>query len=70
MIKVILVKENCEEALEDKENLLKEQTATKKAKIVKKAHIAILLSLAYEVLRKVAHETTAVGLWNKLESTY
>ncbi|KAL6339122.1 hypothetical protein AAG906_024273 [Vitis piasezkii] len=38
--------------------------------VQQKAHSAILLSLADEVLREVADETTAVGLWRKLESKY
>ena len=41
-----------------------------KAEAVKRAHSAILLSLADEVLREVADETTAAGLWKKLESRY
>ena len=35
-----------------------------------KAHSAIQLCLADEVLREVADEDTAVGLWLKLESLY
>ncbi|RVW55028.1 Retrovirus-related Pol polyprotein from transposon TNT 1-94 [Vitis vinifera] len=38
--------------------------------VQQKAHSAILLSLADEVLREVADETTVVGLWRKLESKY
>jgi hypothetical protein len=35
-----------------------------------KAHSAILLSLSDEVLREVADEETAAGLWKKLKSLY
>lgn len=39
-------------------------------KVVKKAHIVILLSIGYEVLRKVANEKTAKTMWEKLEDLY
>jgi len=35
-----------------------------------KAHSAILLSLSGGVLREVASEETAAGLWKKLENLY
>jgi hypothetical protein len=40
------------------------------AELEEKAHNFILLSLSDGVLRKVAIEETAVGLWKKLESLY
>lgn len=35
-----------------------------------KAHSAILLSIGDELLREVAEETTALGLWKRLQSLY
>ena len=60
-MKVILGQQKCEEALEGEEKLLVELTAAWKAEAVKRAHSAILLSLADEVLREVANETLAAG---------
>lgn len=37
---------------------------------MKKAHNAILLSLGDEVLREVVDETTAIGIWEKIEALY
>src|ERR1044072_3165040 len=45
-------------------------TAAEKKAMIEKAHSAILLSLGDKVLRQVSKETTAVGLWVKLESLY
>jgi hypothetical protein len=42
----------------------------KSAELEEKAHSAILLSLSDGVLREVADEETAAGLWKKLESLY
>ena len=56
--------------IEGEEKLLKELTVAQKAKIVSKAHGAILLSLADKVLREVADETKTVGFWKKLEPKY
>jgi hypothetical protein len=42
----------------------------KRAELEEKAHSLILLSLSDGVLRKVAVEETAVGLWKKLGSLY
>ena len=69
-MKAILVQQKCEEVLEGKEKLPLESTAKQKAEAVKRAHNTILLSLADEVFREVTDETTAAGLWKKLESRY
>ena len=69
-MKVILVQQKCEEAIEGEEKLPVELTVAQKAEAVKRAHSAILLSLADEVLMEVADETTAAGLWQKLEYRY
>ena len=41
-----------------------------KEDLLERAHSAILLSLGDEVLREIADEETATGLWLKLESRY
>ena len=69
-MKAILVQQKCKEAIEDEEKLQVELTAVQKPEVVKRAHSAILLSLTDEVLREVADETTAAGLWKKLQSKY
>ncbi|KAH9763957.1 hypothetical protein KPL70_001353 [Citrus sinensis] len=38
--------------------------------VLDRAHSAIILSLGYGVLREVGGETTAAGLWKKLEDLY
>ena len=41
-----------------------------KKEVLDKAHSAIILNLGDKVLRKVARETTAAGVWLKLEGLY
>ncbi|RVW33033.1 Retrovirus-related Pol polyprotein from transposon TNT 1-94 [Vitis vinifera] len=69
-MKALLVQQKCAQAIEGEEKLPVGLTAAEKEEVVSRAHSAILLSLADEVLREVADETTAVGLWRKLESKY
>ncbi|RVW85315.1 Retrovirus-related Pol polyprotein from transposon TNT 1-94 [Vitis vinifera] len=69
-MKALLVQQKCAQAIEEEEKLPVGLTAAEKEEVVSRAHSAILLSLADEVLREVADETTAVGLWRKLESKY
>ncbi|KAL6327528.1 hypothetical protein AAG906_021615 [Vitis piasezkii] len=69
-MKALLVQLKCAQAIEGEEKLPVGLTAAEKEEVVSRAHSAILLSLADEVLREVADETTAVGLWRKLESKY
>ncbi|RVW57769.1 Retrovirus-related Pol polyprotein from transposon TNT 1-94 [Vitis vinifera] len=69
-MKALLVQQKCAQAIEGEEALPVGLTAAEKEEVVSRAHSAILLSLADEVLREVADETTAVGLWRKLESKY
>ncbi|RVW35322.1 Retrovirus-related Pol polyprotein from transposon TNT 1-94 [Vitis vinifera] len=69
-MKALLVQQKCAQAIEGEETLPVGLTAAEKVEVVSRAHSAILLSLADEVLREVADETTAVGLWRKLESKY
>ncbi|KAK2965449.1 hypothetical protein RJ640_008243 [Escallonia rubra] len=44
--------------------------ADEKEDMLERAHNALVLCLANNVLRKVSHETIAAGLWLKLESLY
>ncbi|RVW14253.1 Retrovirus-related Pol polyprotein from transposon TNT 1-94 [Vitis vinifera] len=67
-MKALLVQQKCAQAIEGEETLPVGLTAVEKEEVVSRAHSAILLSLADEVLREVADETTAVGLWRKFES--
>jgi len=41
-----------------------------KKALLQKAHSAIILSLGDKVLRQVSKETTAAGVWSKLEGFY
>ncbi|KAL1564721.1 Integrase catalytic domain-containing protein [Salvia divinorum] len=47
-----------------------ERSAFKKVEIMERAHSAIILCLSDKVLREVSKETTAAGVWLKLESLY
>ena len=68
-MKVFLVHQGISEALDEEAmNMLEDKK--KKNEIEAKAHSAILLSLGDEVLREVADEEEAIGLWNKLASIY
>ncbi|GJU03051.1 hypothetical protein Tco_1113389 [Tanacetum coccineum] len=44
--------------------------AQAKAKLNKKAHSAVILCLGNKVQREVTGETTAAGVWSKLETLY
>ena len=50
--------------------VLDEKEKNKKQEIMEKAHSLIILCLADNVLRDVAREKTAAGIWQKLESLY
>ena len=69
-MKALLVQPGCAAALEGEGKLLEGLKAAEKTKILARAHSAILLSLTDEVLREVIDETTAAGLWKKLEGKY
>ena len=69
-MKALLVQQKCLGVTEREEKLHVGLTATEKEEVVSKAHCAILLNLTDEVLREITDETTAVGLWKKLESKY
>ena len=74
-MRAMLVQQGLAEALkgEDKTKVAEELDPKEKAKrdeIFERAHSAIILNLGDKVLREVARETTAAGIWTKLESLY
>src|SRR3954471_23054695 len=69
-MKALLVQQGCLEALKGEAAMNAALTAAEKTNMIEKAHSAILLSLGDKVLRQVSKETTASGLWVKLESLY
>ena len=69
-MKALLVQQGCLEALKGATAMDAALTEREKTAMIEKAHSAILLSLGDKVLRQVSKETTASGLWVKLESLY
>ncbi|KAI3414477.1 uncharacterized protein J3R85_016223 [Psidium guajava] len=67
-MKNLLRREGTVRALDGK--YLDDMTSAKIEEMDEKAHSAIQLSLNDKVLREVADEETAAGLWSKLESLY
>ncbi|GJY22717.1 hypothetical protein Tco_0396375 [Tanacetum coccineum] len=65
-MRAISIQHGCEASLEV---LPADMEAQTKAEL-KKAHNAVILCLGNKVLRKVTGETTAVGVWLKLETLY
>ncbi|GJW94643.1 zinc finger, CCHC-type containing protein [Tanacetum coccineum] len=63
----LLIQHGCEAALEV---LTVDIEAEAKAELNKKAHSAVILCLGNKVLREVTGETTAAGVWTKLETLY
>ncbi|KAF7833259.1 Retrovirus-related Pol polyprotein from transposon TNT 1-94 [Senna tora] len=66
----LLVKQGLLKALKGKEALLTELSNQEKDDLLELALSTILLSLADDVLREVADEKSAAGLWLKLETLY
>nr|GEV23748.1 retrotransposon protein, putative, Ty1-copia subclass [Tanacetum cinerariifolium] len=62
-----LIQHGCEAALEV---LPADMEAHQKAELNKKAHSAVILCLGNKVLREVTGDTTAAGVWSKLETLY
>ncbi|GJZ61269.1 retrotransposon protein, putative, ty1-copia subclass [Tanacetum coccineum] len=63
----LLIQHGCEAALEV---LPEDMEAQAKTELNKKAHSAVILCLGNKVLREVTGETTAAGVWSKLETLY
>nr|GEX18967.1 retrovirus-related Pol polyprotein from transposon TNT 1-94 [Tanacetum cinerariifolium] len=66
-MRALLIQHRCEAALEVLPANMEAQT---KAALNKKAHSAVILCLGNKVLREVTGETTAAGVWSKLENLY
>nr|GEV84704.1 retrovirus-related Pol polyprotein from transposon TNT 1-94 [Tanacetum cinerariifolium] len=66
-MRALLIQHGCEAALEV---LPADTEAQTKAELNKKAHSAVILCLGNKVLREVTGETTAAGVWSKLETLY
>ncbi|GKA07713.1 retrovirus-related pol polyprotein from transposon TNT 1-94 [Tanacetum coccineum] len=66
-MRALLIQHGCEAALEV---LPADMEAQAKAELNKKAHSAVILCLGNKVLREVTGETTAAGVWSKLETLY
>ncbi|GJW13181.1 retrovirus-related pol polyprotein from transposon TNT 1-94 [Tanacetum coccineum] len=66
-MRALLFQHGCEVALEV---LPADMEAQTKAELNKKAHSAVILCLGNKVLREVTGETTAAGVWSKLETLY
>nr|GEX22160.1 retrovirus-related Pol polyprotein from transposon TNT 1-94 [Tanacetum cinerariifolium] len=63
----LLIQHGCEAALDI---LPADMEAQAKAKLNKKAHSVVILCLGNKVLREITEETTAAGVWSKLETLY
>nr|GEY43370.1 retrovirus-related Pol polyprotein from transposon TNT 1-94 [Tanacetum cinerariifolium] len=66
-MRALLIQHGCEAALEV---LPADMEAQTKAELNKKAHSAVILCLGNKVLREVTGDTTAAGVWSKLETLY
>ncbi|GJY63745.1 retrovirus-related pol polyprotein from transposon TNT 1-94 [Tanacetum coccineum] len=66
-MRALLIQHGCEAA---REVLPADMEAQTKAELNKKAHSAVILCLGNKVLREVTGETTAAGVWSKLETLY
>ncbi|GJY41356.1 retrotransposon protein, putative, ty1-copia subclass [Tanacetum coccineum] len=66
-MRALLIQHGCEAALEV---LPDDMEAQAKAELNKKAYSAMILCLGNKVLREVTGETTAAGVWTKLETLY
>lgn len=69
-MRAILIQQKCVEALKGEAQMPTHLTPVEKAEMNDKAVSAIILCLGDKVLREVSRETTAVSMWNKLDSLY
>ena len=69
-MRALLVQQGLLKVLSGKDKLPESISKDEKEELEMKAHSAIQLYLADKVLREVADEDTAAGLWLKLESLY
>nr|GEU59130.1 reverse transcriptase domain-containing protein [Tanacetum cinerariifolium] len=66
-MRALLIQHGCEV---DLKVLPEDMEAQAKAELNKKAHSVVILCLDKKVLREVSGETTAAGVWTKLETLY
>ena len=69
-MRALLVHNGVVDALKGEDKLPEGLTDKEKKDMLEKAHSAIILSLGDRVLREVSKETSAAGIWAKLESLY
>ncbi|CAJ2674023.1 unnamed protein product [Trifolium pratense] len=69
-VRAILTQQKCSEALLGIANMPNTFSAAEKNEMNDKALSAIILCLADNVLREVAKERTAAGMWSKLDALY
>ncbi|KAJ0844964.1 putative RNA-directed DNA polymerase [Helianthus annuus] len=69
-MRALLVHHGVVDALKGEAELPQGLTDKEKKEVMEKAHSAIILSLGDRVLREVSKETTASGVWSKLEGLY
>lgn len=69
-MKALLVQQGLADALKGEKGFLEKMTEQQKDEIMEKAHSAIILCLTDKVLREVAKENTAAGVWTRLEQLY
>ncbi|KHN13665.1 Retrovirus-related Pol polyprotein from transposon TNT 1-94, partial [Glycine soja] len=69
-MQALLVHQGLDDALQGASKLPSTLSDKEKKDLLSKAHSTIILSLGDEVLREVAEEKSAAGIWLKLESLY
>lgn len=69
-MKALLVQQGLAAALGGEEKLSDTLSKKAKATLLEKAHSTTILCLSDKVVREVAREQTAAGVWAKLESLY
>ena len=69
-MRALLVQQGLVEALDGEAKLEKMMADGDKKALLQKAHSAIIPSLGDKVLRQVSKETTAAGVWSKLEGLH
>lgn len=68
-MRALLIQPGLADALQGDKGFSDKISDTQKKEIMGKAHSAIILCLTDKVLREVAKETTAAGVWTKLSSS-
>lgn len=69
-MRAMLIQQGLGDALKGENALSSKLSDVQKLEILEKAHSAIILCLTVKVLREVSRETTAAGVWAKLEQLY